>query len=255
MNHKAKLAGLFTSSILLLSAAMGCANSAGSLPSSDARAAQAAGRSDMHTFQKTAQNAEVQSRVTRETSQDGVESLVAHTSFRCGSDPHPVVLDERATIDPMGRLIRARFTLSSGPAGATALRSVDVDAASGTVLISDVDGNSTIKVPTTEAWILTSVMADLLPELGGATPLQGWIAARAASSGLWLREVNVGHREHHRTPTSQVVFTVDEGRWIVLGDEVVEADDTFITSVPWRALDASDIARAPRTPDGAHGPA
>ena len=93
--------------------------------------------------------------------------------------------------------------------------------------------------PADRPWVYEHLFTDVAPLAADATAVQGWVARRAAEASEELYRVDIASNEARSTLADQIVVRDGRALWIVLGDEVVEADDCFVRALPWKALEVA----------------
>lgn len=190
---------------------------------------------DAHSYTFGGPGAHAISRVDRQLMAGGRE-LLRGTMEVALADAAPAVVSETAELTATGKLVRATSTLSTG--ASAPLRSVTLDAVRGSVTVRDEHGERSWSVPADHPWMFTGLFDDIAPHAGGVTPVQVWVARRAAQAGERLRLVEVLAERSSLTVPDQVVFQDGDKDLVVLGDEVAETDASFVRAVPWKALEA-----------------
>jgi hypothetical protein len=176
-------------------------------------------RAETYAFDDGAGSA---AQVFRAVAADGSEALRGVTEI--AGDDGLLRIDEQATLDPAGRLVRAEIVVSHGRGGAVEDHVV-LDRARGVARAATPGGTVTWSVPNDAAWTLEPLAR------GAATPISAWITARAASAGGEVRVVQADRRTSYRTPADQLAIAHERGTTVVLGDASGESDGAFISDV------------------------
>lgn len=179
--------------------------------------------------------------VDRRAAPGGGETLRGTTTVGFSGEPHPMSLVESAELDATGRLVLAMAELRRGTG--ELVRSVRLDAAGGRVTVRSADGEASWPVAADMPWLYERAFGSAAPEMGSATPVQAWLARRAAGAGPRVRVIDVEERSSHVTRASQVVLDDGASQWVIVGDEAFEMKGDVIRDVPWKALEAAAAAR------------
>jgi hypothetical protein len=233
---------------LALGALAGCRQTEGQ--SAEPAAAEAA-RTSHHSFAFGAGEVNAQALVKRRVTPNGAETLESSTRVWLGG-PHPLLLREKAHLDPSGRLRDATADLFTGPRASELVRAVRIDAKSGTVTVRDHGGERSFTAPVDHPWMVRALFDDVAPAASSTTPVLAWIARRAAQAGTKIREIDIAGGSQLTLP-GQVVFQDAPLDLVVVGDEVAEADHDFIVSLPWKPLAAAEHALHPTGARCDHG--
>lgn len=238
MNSKSIVAGLYFG---VLAASLGCGRS--EAQGIESAAAVSPLRSSLSSFAFSGAGVNATSRVERSTRVGGGEVLKGATEVISSTAPSRLVLGERAEIDATGRLVLATAELRSGSAQGDLVRSVELDAARGSVTVRDARGERVWSVPVDEPLVYRGLFTDVAPQASDTTAVQAWVARLGARSSSRVRTIDVAARESHTTPVSQVLFADGASVWVVLGDEAVETDDDFVRALPWKTLESASAER------------
>jgi len=160
--------------------------------------------------------------VFRAVAADGAEALRGVTEI--AAEDGPLRIDEQATLDAAGQLVRAEIVVSRGRGGAVEDHVV-FDRARGTVRADAPGGAVEWPVPTDAPWALEPLAR------GAATPIEAWITARAVSGGRDARVVQADRRTSYRSPADQLAIAHERGTTVVLGQASGETDGAFVTDV------------------------
>lgn len=139
-----------------------------------------------------------------------------------------VAIDEEVTLDARGVLIQAEMRVHDD----TSLRHVRVTLAraTGEVTIEDGARRTTSHVVLgPEPWIFTPVRGPTGEAY--ATPLAAWVAYRATRGAAWVRLVDGVRGESFVVPRDQVAVPTETGATVVLGDDGVDVDEHFVTTM------------------------
>lgn len=239
MGTKAIVAGL----LAMVCALSGCAERDPATSAEAPAMEQGAPKISESAFAFGAGSVRAESRVTRSIATDGGETLHGTTEVRLAGEAHPLVITETAKLGPDGRLISSVSELRSGPRGEELVRSVRLDAKSGMISTRDDRGESVMVAAVDQPWVVENLFAGTLPIAESATAVQAWIARRSIDAGERVRVIDVGARRSFVTLAGQVVMEDGGSRkLVILGDEVVEVDSSFVRSLPWKALEQAASA-------------
>lgn len=166
-----------------------------------------------------------ESQVARERGGDGTETLNGSTELPSRANRSVRLrIAEAVTLDARGRLRRADIVITS--AGTRTLH-VELDESTGSVRIeragsASVDWN----VPVDAPWVYA-------PAGGGdgqlsATPVAAWVALRGSRGVEAVRVIEPERQVSHLVAVDQVVVPTEKGNIIVLGEDGVDADGTFV---------------------------
>lgn len=238
MGTRAMVAGLWA----IVLGLGGCGHRDGAPAEERAEHASEKSRTTESSFVFGTGSVRAESRVARSVALDGSESLHGVTEVRLGGEPHPMVLTEHAEIDASGRLVAASAELRAESRAATLVRSVRLDASRGLVTVNDKRGERLILAAADHPWVYESLFQDVSLVMGSATPVQAWVARRAAQAGSKVRVIDVSSQRAYVTLADQVVVDDAAKKLVILGDEVIEVDSDFVRSLPWKALEEAAAA-------------
>lgn len=177
---------------------------------------------------------------------DGTESLKGE-SLIPNAEGGSWVVNEEARLDPDGRLLLAVIKLVDRDTGLWR-RTMRLDAQRGEWQTRDIQGDRAGTASRQYPWTWSSVFEAEATEAEVITPVAAWVTARAAMSAEAVTLIGVNGAES--TAMSDQVLVVDGAeRWIVIGDEVVEAGADFVELLP--AYEA--VARGEHRTGGATG--
>lgn len=174
------------------------------------------------------------SRVERAPLEGGRERLHGETEIHLDS-AHTYVVHEDVVIEASGRMSWAKVSLSEGMAAAPT-RTIELDPSAQAVRAQLPDGDRSWSVAADMPWAYEGLFGDVAPALASATAVQAWVMLRAAETGSWLHVVGPTAEATQRMAADQLVFADGAARFIVIGDEVVEADRRFVSALPWKAF-------------------
>jgi hypothetical protein len=214
----------------------------------DAPSAGGNAQTAFYSFAFSAAGISASSGAERRATAQGGEVLHGTTEVGLPGGAHPLTLAETAELDAAGRLVLATSELRRGVGGGELVRSVRLDAARGLVTIRSANGEVSWPEATDSPWIYERAFASAAPEMASATPVQAWIARRAAQAGARLRAIDVDDRSSRLTIASQVVLDDGASKWVVLGEEAIEVSPEFVRDMPWSSLRAAASARASADP-------
>lgn len=241
---KAMASGL----LVVLAALTGCDRGDARAEHGAPAAAQAA-RVSSHSYAFGSAGVKASSRVERLWAANGGEVLRGTTEVMLAGAAHPAVVVEKVELAADGRLVRATSELYMD--AHALVRSVEIDAAKGSVTTRDQGGERAWLVAADHPWMYAGLFEDVAPHASGLTAVQAWVARRAAQAGERVRMVEVLARRSSLTIPDQVVFEDGETDLVVVGDEVAETDRDFVRALPWKALEAvSDELRSADTSCG-----
>lgn len=230
MKNKRNLTKAWTSALFVMMAALaGCDR--GPLPA-DAGAQSGV---SAHSYAYSGAGVTASSRVERQTSDDGAETLRGTTEVALSGAARPVIVAEEAHLDATGRLVSATTELRSG---GTTLRSVKLDSENGLVTVRDEHGETSWRVANDHPWAYAGLFDDIAPQAAGVSAVQAWIARRASAAGPRVRMVEVLSQRSSVTLSDQIVFNDGDRDLVVVGDEVAEAGPDFVRALPWKALES-----------------
>jgi len=146
----------------------------------------------------------------------------AQTTLPLGSGAW-VTIDEEVILDDDDALVRA-FTHVRGADGESSTwyepRAGLVTTERGTVVTHK-------RVPSDERWVYGPVRAPGGEPVG--TPLAAWVTYRAAAHATRLRVVDPGGSE--LVPVDQLVVATEGGAVVLLGNDAIDVDATFVASL------------------------
>lgn len=195
-----------------------------------------------HTFSRSDGGTGSRSRVRVQRYADGSEVLVGDTVLY-GAGGAAWQLREEASIGQSGRLVRARVRLGAEGGAGEAIREVRLDAELGEWSISDSNGVLAGRLSRQYPWVYGPVFADIAPELGSVTPMTAWIALRAAQADAAVLMIDP-QAGVDAVMSDQVLVSDGPRRWVVMGEEAIEADAEFVQQAPWRRRVDAAVARS-----------
>ena len=230
-----------TVAALLVSVAPGCGPEHVVVSSTGAASLQAAPTVTTHSFSRGDSGAGSRSRVRVLRYPDGSETLVGDTVLH-DAGGRGWRLQEEASIGQSGRLVRARLRLGAEGGAGEAIREVRLDAERGAWSISDASGVLAGRLPGQYPWVYGPMFGDIAPELGSATPMAAWIALRAAQGDAAVLMIDP-QAGVDAVLSDQVLVSDGPRRWVVMGEEAIEADAEFVKDAPWRRSVDAAVAR------------
>lgn len=150
----------------------------------------------------------------------------AQTTLPLGSGAW-VTIDEEAVVDDDEALVRA-FTHVRTAAGET---TTWYDPRAGLVTTESGEGTTYRRTPTDARWVYGPVHTPGGEPLG--TPLAAWVTYRAATHASQLRVVDEGGSA--LVPIDQLVVPTEQGGTVLVGDDSVDVDGTFVASLRLQA--------------------
>ena len=181
--------------------------------------------------------ARASSRVERRVEADGRELLAGRTELEDGARR----LNETATLDGRGHLVRAELDATTGSGEIH----FALDAAAGTVRVARSGAEPIVwQAPTDAPWVWRTSSSR-----GGelaSTPVAAWVAARATDGVEVVRVVEPERRVSYLVATDQVGVRTERGKTVVLADDGADVDDHFVVEVRLfeRAVTLTRIATA-----------
>jgi hypothetical protein len=181
--------------------------------------------------------AEAHSRVERTLRADGSEVLRGRTEIGGprGAKVRAIAIEE-VEIDAQGRLVSADVSLVSGAEGSEVKKRVHLDPAKGLVRIAGPRGTSSWRAPTDAPWAYAPLTADGLPAMPIATPVAAWVTLRAVGAAPSARVIDCDGPWTSLIPADQLVVEDGAARFVVLGDDAIEANQDFIVSMQLNSL-------------------
>ena len=152
---------------------------------------------------------------------------------------------EDVELSPAGLLERARVSLEAGEGAPSLVREVRLDAACGVWSIRDASGEVSGRLPAQIPWAYASLFGDVAPELAAATPTGAWVTLRAAEANDAVLMID-SQAGVHAVASDQLLIADGARRWVVLGDEAIEADADFVREAPRQQSASSAVARQRR---------
>ena len=134
-----------------------------------------------------------------------------------------VTIDEELVLAEDETLVRA-FTHVRSDGGET---STWYDPRAGLVTTERADGTTRRRIPTDARWVYGPVRMPGGDAVG--TPLSAWVTYRAATHGESLRVVDAAGSA--LVPVDQLVVPTERGGVVLLGDDAIDVDGTFIASL------------------------
>jgi hypothetical protein len=190
-----------------------------------------------------------QSHIERTVRVDGSEVLYGRTEIG-GAEGAPVraIVIEEVEIDAGGRLVSADISLVSGEEGAEVEKRVRFDPVKGSIRIDGPSGTNVWSAPDDAPWVYAPLAADGPQAVPVATPVAAWVTLRAIEASPNARVIDGDGLWTNLTPADQLVVEDGASRFVVLGDDVIEANGDFIASMWLNSLAVAPAARegAPR---------
>jgi hypothetical protein len=174
----------------------------------------------------------VRSTIERVVRADGSEVLYGRTEIgglECAEGLVGAVVIEEVEIDAGGRMISADIALVSGEDEVE--KRIHLDPAKGLVRIDGRAGKSVWRAPDDAPWAYAPLTVDGHEGAPIATPVAAWVTLGAVTAAPNARVIDVEGQRTDLIPADQLVVDDGEARFVVLGDEAIEADADFIVAM------------------------